>query len=122
VGQLGSSTGLTFDHWWKTIGFKIRNKAKQAEKKGVVIREVPFSDSLIRSDAPFTTKPRSARMAFLALGKDFDTELRINANFPDRSIFIGALFEGNLIRFATHRLGAGSGRSYAHLFHDSSLA
>ena len=33
----------TFDHWWtKQIGFKARNKAKQAERKGVVVREVPF--------------------------------------------------------------------------------
>ena len=39
----------TFDHWWtKQIGFKARNKAKQAEKKGVVLREVPFDDALIK--------------------------------------------------------------------------
>ena len=39
----------TFDHWWsQQIGFKARNKAKQAEKKGAVIREVPFGDSLVR--------------------------------------------------------------------------
>src|SRR5262245_61375044 len=39
----------TFDCWWnEQLGFKARNKAKQAEKKGVVIREVPFSDSLVR--------------------------------------------------------------------------
>src|SRR4029079_16921570 len=38
----------TFENWWtKQIGFKARNKAKQAEKKGVVLREVPFSDGLI---------------------------------------------------------------------------
>ena len=31
----------TFENWWtKQIGFKARNKAKQAEKKGVVLREV----------------------------------------------------------------------------------
>ena len=38
----------TFDHWWtKVLGFKGRNKAKQAEKKGVVLREVPFDDRMI---------------------------------------------------------------------------
>jgi len=38
-------TLTTFDEWWnKQLGFKARNKAKQAEKKGVVLREVPFSD------------------------------------------------------------------------------
>ena len=39
----------TFEHWWnEQIGFKARNKAKQAERKGVVIREVPFDDALVR--------------------------------------------------------------------------
>jgi len=39
----------TFDQWWsKQIGFKARNKAKQAEKKGIVIRETPFDDALAR--------------------------------------------------------------------------
>ena len=37
----------TFEHWWtETLGFKGRNKAKQAEKKGVTLREVPFDDAL----------------------------------------------------------------------------
>ncbi len=39
----------TFDHWWtQQIGFKARNKAKQAEKKGIVLREVPFDAVLVR--------------------------------------------------------------------------
>ncbi|MGB0047325.1 MAG: hypothetical protein WBP70_07750, partial [Terriglobales bacterium] len=38
----------TFDHWWtKVLGFKGRNKAKQAEKKGVKLREIDFDDALI---------------------------------------------------------------------------
>src|ERR1700723_630905 len=39
----------TFEKWWSDqIGFKARNKAKQAEKRGVVLQEVPFSDELAR--------------------------------------------------------------------------
>ena len=39
----------TFDNWWdKQIGFKARNKAKQAGKNGAVIREIPFDASLAR--------------------------------------------------------------------------
>ncbi len=38
----------TFENWWThQIGFKARNKAKQAEKNGVVMREVPFDDKLV---------------------------------------------------------------------------
>src|SRR5271154_5683157 len=39
----------TFENWWtEQIGFKARNKAKQAGKKGVVVREVPFDDALVQ--------------------------------------------------------------------------
>ena len=39
----------SFEDWWtKQIGFKARNKAKQAGKKGVVLREISFDDSLVR--------------------------------------------------------------------------
>jgi hypothetical protein len=38
----------TFDHWWsQQIGFKARNKTKQAEKKVIVFREVPFGRVLV---------------------------------------------------------------------------
>jgi hypothetical protein len=38
----------TLDHWWsQQIGFKARNKAKQAEKKGIVVREVLFGRVLV---------------------------------------------------------------------------
>jgi hypothetical protein len=44
----------TFDHSWKEqIGFKARNKAKQAMKKGAELREVPFVD-LPRYYVPLT--------------------------------------------------------------------
>src|SRR5208283_1684375 len=39
----------TFEHWWtRQIRKNTRNKAKQAEKKGVVVREVAFDDTLAR--------------------------------------------------------------------------
>jgi len=39
----------TFEQWWtQVLGFKGRNKAKQAEKKGVKLREIPFDDVLLR--------------------------------------------------------------------------
>ena len=39
----------TYDQWWnEQIGFKARNKAKQALKKGVIVREVPFDNTLVK--------------------------------------------------------------------------
>jgi len=52
----------TFDHWWtQQIGFKARNKAKQGEKKGVVVREAPFDDALVKGYGRFTTRTLSGR-------------------------------------------------------------
>src|SRR5258707_15193031 len=39
----------TFDHWWKhQIRSFPRNRARQAEKKGVALREVPFDETLVK--------------------------------------------------------------------------
>src|SRR5277367_5290833 len=39
----------TFDHWWnQQIRSFPRNRARQAEKKGVVLREVPVDEVLFR--------------------------------------------------------------------------
>src|SRR5947207_2877578 len=41
--NLAAVSVSTFDHWWtKQIDRKTRNMARQAEKKGVMLREVPF--------------------------------------------------------------------------------
>src|SRR5438445_3735545 len=39
----------TFDHWWtKQINGKTRNMIRRADKAGVVVRDVPFDDDLVR--------------------------------------------------------------------------
>ena len=39
----------TFDHWWtKQVDAKTRNMVRRAEKKGAVVREVPFDDTLVQ--------------------------------------------------------------------------
>src|SRR3954447_2468658 len=38
----------TFDEWWTKLKSTARNRARQAEKKGVMLREVPFDDLLVR--------------------------------------------------------------------------
>src|SRR4051794_231907 len=39
----------TFEHWWtKQIGSKTRSHVRVAEKKRLVVREVPFDDVLVR--------------------------------------------------------------------------
>ena len=86
----------TFENWWtKQIGFKARNKAKQAEKKGVVVREVPFDEALVRGIWEiYNESPVRQGRRFPHYGKSLDAVHRMSATFPESSIFIGA-FDGN---------------------------
>ncbi len=91
----------TFDDWWnKQIGFKARNKAKQAEKKGVVIREVGFDHSLARGIwAIYNETPVRQGRRFPHYGKDYETVYREEATYLSNSIFIGAYIGDLLIGF-----------------------
>src|SRR5580692_8615156 len=91
----------TFDQWWnKQIGFKARNKAKQAEKKKVVIREVPFDSSLTEGIWEIYNEcPVRQGRPFRHYGKTHETVHREAATYLDHSIFIGAFFEEKLIGF-----------------------
>ncbi len=91
----------TFDEWWnKQIGFKARNKAKQAEKKGVVLREVEFDHSLARGIwAIYNEAPSRQGRRFPHYGKDYDTVYAEEATYLSNSIFIGAYVGDLLIGF-----------------------
>jgi hypothetical protein len=92
----------TFEQWWNDqLGFKGRNKAKQAEKKGVTLREVPFDDSLAHGIwTIYDESPVRQGRRFPHFGKDPQTVRREEATFLDSSIFIGAFFDSELIGFA----------------------
>lgn len=104
----------TFDHWWdRQINGKTRNMIRRAEKKGVIVREVPFDDDLVRGISRiYNESPVRQGRAFWHYGKDLDAVRRENGTFLDRSVFLGA-FEGTaLIGFAklvTANTGAQAG-------------
>ena len=91
----------TFDDWWtKQIGFKARNKAKQAEKKGVVLREVPFDDALVHGIWEiYNETPIRQGRRFPHYGKDLDTVRREEETYLGSSVFIGAFLNDKLIGF-----------------------
>lgn len=91
----------TFEHWWtQQIGFKARNKAKQAEKKGVVIREVPFNEALVKGIWEIYNEcPVRQGRPFTHHGKSIETVYKEEATFLDSSIFIGAFLGDSLIGF-----------------------
>lgn len=91
----------TFDHWWtKQIGFKARNKAKQAEKKGVVIRETLLDDRLVRGIWEIYNEcPIRQGRRFPHYGKNLDTVRREAGTYLNTGQFIGAFHEEKLIGF-----------------------
>jgi hypothetical protein len=111
----------TFDQWWsKQIGFKARNKAKQAEKKGIVIREVPFDDALARGIWEiYNEVPVRQGRRFPHYGKSLEAVRSMSATFLDSSVFIGAFDGDKLIGFI--KLTMNDARTQAGLMHILSL-
>jgi hypothetical protein len=91
----------TFDNWWTNqIGFKARNKAKQAGKKDITIREVPFDDVLVRGIFEIYNEcPVRQGRPFTHYGKDIERVRAEEATFLDSSVFIGAFLGEKLVGF-----------------------
>lgn len=91
----------TFENWWtRQIRPEARNRARQAEKKGAVIREVPFGDALVKGiwEIYNETPVRQGRR-FPHYGKSLETVYREEATFLETSFFIGAFLDEKLIGF-----------------------
>ena len=111
----------TFEDWWnRQLGFKARNKAKQAHKKGVIIREVPFDETFVHGiwEIYNETPVRQGR-PFPHYGKNIDVVRKISATYLDSSIFIGAFLDERLIGFI--KLTTDDDRTQAGIMHIVSM-
>jgi hypothetical protein len=111
----------SFENWWKNqIGFKARNKAKQAEKKGVVVREVSFDEILVNGiHKIYNECPVRQGRRFPHYGRTLDLVRRESATFLDSSVFIGAYLQEELIGFV--KLTTNQSATQAGLMHIVSL-
>ena len=105
----------TFDHWWNhQIRSYARNRARQGEKKGVTVRDVDFDDALVHGMwKVYNESPVRQGKPNAHYGKDVHTVRKEEATFLDRSIFIGAFLDGELIGFA--KLVTDQNRTQANL-------
>lgn len=92
----------TYDGWLANqINAKTRNMTRKAEKKGVVVREVSFDEALVQGISTiYNETPVRQGKAFWHYGKGLEEVRKENGSFPERSVFLGAFFEGSLIGFA----------------------
>jgi hypothetical protein len=91
----------SFEAWWTgQIDSKTRNMIRKAEKKGVVVREVPFSDALVKDIwAIYNECPVRQGKPFRHFGKDLATVHKEEATYLDNSTFIGAFLGEKMIGF-----------------------
>jgi hypothetical protein len=111
----------TFDHWWThQIRSYPRNRARQAEKKGVVLREVPFDEALLRGICQiYNETPIRQGKRFPHYGMNLARAHEYAGTFLETSIFIGAFLGAKLIGFA--KLTCDETRTQANLMHVISM-
>jgi hypothetical protein len=91
----------TFDIWYKKqIRFPPRGRIRQAEKKGVTVREVPFDDSLVKGIWEiYNESPICQGKPSRHYGSDLETVHKKEATFPDKSVFVAAFLGDEMIGF-----------------------
>ena len=91
----------TFDNWWNhQIRSFPRNRARQAEKKGVVLREMPCDETLFRGICEIYNEcPVRQGRRFPHYGMTLERVRDYASTFPDRSIYVGAFLGDTMIGF-----------------------
>jgi hypothetical protein len=91
----------SFEDWWhERISRKTRQEVKRAERLGVKIKVVPFGEGLIRDIVDlFNRISIKQGLPFTHHGKDYAKVQKDISPYSDRSDFIGAYYEDELIGY-----------------------
>ncbi|MGZ5133531.1 MAG: hypothetical protein ACXWCG_00210 [Flavitalea sp.] len=91
----------TYENWLnKQIIKENRKNIIKAAKKGITVCESEFNDDFVKGIVDiYNESPIRQGKKFPHYKKDFETVKYENGSYLDRSIFIGAYYENNLIGF-----------------------
>jgi hypothetical protein len=90
----------SFKNWWESLPQESRKNVRRATRRGVVVRLAPFDDNLVGGVYRiYNESPVRGGRRFWHFGKDFETVKRGLATYLDRSEFIGAYWNEELIGF-----------------------
>jgi hypothetical protein len=121
MDNLAVLTVSTFENWWDNqIRSYPRNRARQAEKRGVVFREVPFGDELVNGICGiYNETPVRQGKPFPHYGMTIEKARKYAGTFLERSIYIGAFVGETMIGFI--KLAVDESRTQACLVHILSM-
>lgn len=90
-----------YDDWWeKRVPQETRKNVRRAAKRGVTVRQVSFDDELVRGiHGIYNETPIRQGRRFWHFGKDLETVKRESSTYLNRSEFLGAYFNDELIGF-----------------------
>jgi hypothetical protein len=92
----------SYEDWWKKqLNDKSRNMIRKALKKRVEVKVVAFTDDFVKGIKEiYDETPIRQGKPFSHYREDFETLKRSHISFLERSDFIGAFFNNELIGFA----------------------
>lgn len=86
--------------WWDTLPQETRKNVRRSQRRGVEVSSVVFCDEFVRGIAKiYNETPIRQGRKFWHYGKTFEQVKAANSTYLDRSQFIGAFFDGQLIGF-----------------------
>jgi hypothetical protein len=91
----------TFAEWWeKRLPQVSRKNVRRAGRRGVIVELAPFNDKLVQGIWQlYNETPIRQGRRFWHYGKDFETVKRDNSSYLDRSDFVVAYCQGEMIGF-----------------------
>jgi FemAB family len=90
-----------YDYWWqKQITSKTRALVRKAQKCGICVKIVEFDDNLLRGiEDIYNETPVRQGKPFWHYKKDLEYLKRVHETFPERSDFLGAYYNEELVGF-----------------------
>ncbi|MCX7900295.1 MAG: hypothetical protein N2444_09485, partial [Methylocystis sp.] len=89
-----------FKEWWEGLPQEARKNTRRATKRGVIVKPAVLNDELVAGiKRIYDESPLRQGRRFWHYGKELEAIRRENATYIERSEFLGAYFQDELIGF-----------------------
>jgi hypothetical protein len=90
----------TFQDWWQSLPQETRKNVRRSQKRGVVVKVMQFDDELIKGIGEVNNdSPVRQGRRYTHYGKSLDQVRKDHSGFADRSDFIFAYLDSQVIGF-----------------------